>query len=371
MLEMIRARVTVQRKLLRSRLGPWADRFAQGRGEKAWGGCQENQSDQILENVRLSLLRIGQLLSSGIVPNSSEHQAVDILEAYCRDAPSAQTAVDTFAGEWASALPPPLDGVRAGTASLFSAEHVPWGVGVLGGVKQKRVLELGPLEGGHTYMLDRLGASEVYAVEANRRAYLKCLITKELLGIPSARFLCGDFVRYLETELAHGRGRFDLCLASGVLYHLRDPLAALHLMCQASDRLLLWTHYYDAAYMESRSDLAQKFHGPTLSEYDGFKCRLYRQDYQDSLSFTGFCGGLSESSNWMTRDAILAALDHFGFDVVAVNFEEQNHKGNGPCFCVAATRRMTPTPRPRSTGFSSYTPSPTAPGNDSEAIPTL
>jgi SAM-dependent methyltransferase len=293
------------------------------------------QRDVLRSLIKQSAARLTQ--GSG-AEQASADQPVAILEAYCREAPSPQTAVDTFAGEWASALPPPLDGVRVGAAPLFSVEHVPWGVGILGGVEGKRVLELGPLEGGHTYMLDRLGAKEVCAVEANRRAYLKCLITKELLGIPSARFLCGDFVRYLETELAAGRGQFDLCLASGVLYHLRDPVAGLHLMCRASDRLLLWTHYYDPAYMATRSDLAQKFPSAIPSEYEGFKHTLYRQEYQDSLSFTGFCGGLAESSSWMTRDDILRALDHFGFGVAAVNFEEQNHKGNGPCFCVAATR---------------------------------
>ena len=53
------------------------------------------------------------------------------------------------------------------------------------------MLELGPLEGAHTYMLDRAGASEVVAIEGNTRAFLKCLITKELLSMPSARFLVG------------------------------------------------------------------------------------------------------------------------------------------------------------------------------------
>lgn len=260
-----------------------------------------------------------------------------ILEAYCTDVPTEQTAIDIFRGEWASAFPAPLAHLSAGSAPLFAAPHVPWGVEVLGGVVGQRVLELGPLEGGHTYLLDRLGAAEVVAVEANTRAYLKCLISKELIGIPSARFLCGDFVAYLEREVRSG-ARFDLCLASGVLYHLRDPVAALDLLCQATDRLVLWTHYFDEEYIRSRSDLSVKFPVAESRVHSGFHHTLHRQEYQSALSFQGFCGGSAESSAWMTRADVLSALEHFGFEVVDIGHEEQNHKGNGPCFCVAARR---------------------------------
>jgi hypothetical protein len=266
---------------------------------------------------------------------------LDILDVYCSEAPSPQTAVDIFAGEWASEFPPPLRHVVAGAAPLFAIEHVPWGVDVLGGVNGQRVVELGPLEGGHTYLLDRMGASEVVAIEANTRAYLKCLVAKELLGIPSARFLCGDAIRYLESELATGAPKFDLCLASGVLYHLVNPVAALDRMTRSSDRLLLWTMYFDEDYIRSRDDLSVKFPKATEMEYEGFKHTLYRQEYQQALNYKGFCGGSAVSSAWMTRADILGALDHFGFEVVDIGFEEQNHKGNGPCICIAAKRRGT------------------------------
>lgn len=261
-----------------------------------------------------------------------------ILEVYCPDLPSPQTAVNIFAGEWASAFPPPLDEVKAGSAPLFAIEHVPWGVNLLGGVQGQRVVELGPLEGGHTYLLDRMGAAEVVAIEANNRAFLKCLISKELLGIPSARFQCGDALRYLESEVARGAPKFDLCLASGVLYHFLNPVAALDLMTRSSDRLLLWTMYYDEDYIRSREDLSVKFPTSTRMTYDGFEHTLYRQEYQQALDYQGFCGGSAASSAWMTREDILDAVEHFGFEVVDIGFEEQNHKGNGPCFCIAAKR---------------------------------
>ena len=77
------------------------------------------------------------------------------------------------------------------------------------------MLELGPPECGHTFMLDRLGATEVTAIASNQKAFLRCLIVKELLGIPNARFWCGDFMAYLH-DAVERRTRWDLCLSSGL-----------------------------------------------------------------------------------------------------------------------------------------------------------
>ena len=262
-----------------------------------------------------------------------------VLEAYVREAPSPQTAVDAFAGEWASAFPPPLEHVRAGGAPLFSAPHVGWGLERLGGVTGQRVLELGPLEGAHTWQLDRAGAREVVAVEANARAFLKCLVTKELLGMPSARFLCGDLERYLEAHLARGGEPFDLVLASGVLYHLQDPVGVLDLLSRVTNRLLLWTHYFDAELIGARPHLAVKFPSSVRREHDGFRYTLHRQEYQGSLDWRGFCGGSAATSAWMPRADVLGALDHVGFEVLQVAFEEEDHLGHGPCLSLVARRR--------------------------------
>jgi len=269
--------------------------------------------------------------------------ADNVLELYVAKAPSPQNAIDIFAGEWASKFPDAL-GVTSGWSALFESDMVRWGVELLGGVEGQRVLELGPLEGAHTYILDRMGASQVVAVEANNRAYLKCLVTKELLDMPSAKFLCGDAIRYLEGVIARGEATFDLCLASGILYHLLDPVAGLDLITRASDRLLLWTMYYDEEKIASQPELAVKFVDPVPSTYKGFAHRLYRQEYNQALEFRGFCGGSAPTSAWMTRADILGALDHFGLDVVGISFEGETT--NGPCFAVAARRR----PRARAGG---------------------
>ena len=116
------------------------------------------------------------------------------LDQYVDHAPSDQAALDMFEGEWASLIP----GFQSsGWAPLFQDERVQWFDSQCGGFAGKKVLELGPLEGGHTYMLWKSGASPIISIESNKKAYLKCLITKELVGY-DAKFLLGDFTKYLQ-----------------------------------------------------------------------------------------------------------------------------------------------------------------------------
>lgn len=277
---------------------------------------------------------------------ASEAQPASVVSTpspFYRVAPSPKNAVDIFSGEWSSRLPAPYEELTGAQTGLFDDPRIHWGANQFGGVEGLRVLELGPLEGGHTYMLDRKGAREVVAIEANQRAFLRCLIVKELLGIPSGHFLCGDFVDYLADSVLGSNGgaetRFDLCLAVGVLYHQQDPVALLDLCTRISDRVLLWTHYYDESVISSRPDLAGRFEAgqPTISA--GFSHTLYRQHYGSALEWGGFCGGLETTSSWMLRDEILGCMEHLGFKVLGIEFDDPAHP-NGPAFCVAANRRQ-------------------------------
>ena len=135
-------------------------------------------------------------------------------------APSHQNAVDIFAGRWASDLSPVLPGAISGDVPLF-AETRPKaaavGLGRNGRLDGMRVLELGPLEGGHSYALEKLGA-DVLAIESNADAYLKCLIAKEITGI-KARFMLGD-VTVVSKDNARTL-RHDLCVRRP-LSHVRS-----------------------------------------------------------------------------------------------------------------------------------------------------
>jgi O-antigen biosynthesis protein len=106
--------------------------------------------------------------------------------------PAPANAARLFEGEWSSAVP----GLPSGPVNLFEDPRVQWFEERLGGFAGRRVLELGPLEGGHTFMMAR-GGAEVLAIESNKGAFLRCLIAKETVGMPKARFLLGDFRKYL------------------------------------------------------------------------------------------------------------------------------------------------------------------------------
>ena len=160
---------------------------------------------------------------------------------------SFRDAVDIFAGKWAADLSPLAPGPATGAVPSFSNDirmrQLAAGFGHGGRIDGLSVLELGPLEGGHTYHLARLGAASVLAIESNVEAYLKCLVTKELAGLKNARFLLGDFVPYLETT----EERYDIVLCSGVLYHMAAPFRLIDALPRVTSKCFVWTHYYDAA----------------------------------------------------------------------------------------------------------------------------
>ncbi|HOD48200.1 MAG TPA: hypothetical protein PKK58_12570, partial [Opitutaceae bacterium] len=117
-------------------------------------------------------------------------------------APTAQNALDLFKGEWSTRLPD-ATGLVASTGPVRACEdyrvhwfekHIP------GGYAGKRVLELGPLEAGHSYMLQHAGAAKVVAIEAAARAYLKCLVMKETFALDRVEFRLGDFIPYLKSS---------------------------------------------------------------------------------------------------------------------------------------------------------------------------
>ncbi|HEV2781734.1 MAG TPA: DUF1698 domain-containing protein [Actinophytocola sp.] len=259
-------------------------------------------------------------------------EAPSILDEYVTSAPSPQNAVDVFAGEWSSRLPAPLDGVRAGSIPLFEDDRVEWALGRLGDLTDRRVLELGPLEGGHSYLLERAGAM-VTAVEAQTRAYLKCLIAKELLDLHRVRFLLGDFVEFLRST----EETYDVVFASGVLYHMRNPVETLELISTVADQLFLWTHVYDEAVVNGSELLAPRFSTHERATQAGLEHTLHRFNYESALRLKGFCGGSARYSNWLTRADLFAALTHFGWRIEAVGFDQPDHP-HGPALALVARR---------------------------------
>jgi hypothetical protein len=256
-----------------------------------------------------------------------------ILDFYFKNAPSPQNALDIFKDEWSSQLPSEYSQFRAGSIPLFEDSRVAWTISEIGGIENKKVLELGPLEGGNTYMLEKAGAHSILSIEANSKAYMKCLIIKELLELKRTKFLCGNFMEFFKTNYE----KFDFCLASGVLYHMENPVELLYYLSQTTDIVSMWTHYYDKELVSNNQNLNDKYFEPMKKTEFGFTHTLYKQEYKMALDLSGFCGGLNPFSNWMTRNDIISCLERFGFHKIKINFDDITHP-HGPGFLILAQK---------------------------------
>ncbi len=225
-------------------------------------------------------------------------------------APHHQNAIDIFSGGWASDLSEVLPGAISGDTPLFVADGRPKaaaaGLGQSGRLDGMRVLELGPLEGGHAYALEKLGA-DVLAIESNSDAYLKCLIAKEITSI-KAKFMLGDVTEFLTSTPE----RFDLVFACGILYHMRDPITVIENICRITDRCYVWSHVFDQ----------QLYSGPPRRKvfdprYPAME--LWDADYGHSSNLARFWGGNGSYARWMRADDMLSLFERNGlktFDLV-------------------------------------------------------
>lgn len=257
----------------------------------------------------------------------------DHLNKYIVKFPDPQNALNLFENEWASSLPPPFNTLKAGKSPLFEDDRIEWAIKELGGIQNKSVLELGPLEGGHAYMLQNHGAASVTSIEANPRAFLKCLIIKQMLKLERVEFLCGDFMEYLRAN----HKSFDLCLASGVLYHMSSPIELISLIAKSASKMVLWTHYYDPEICMKSAFLKKRFSKTTTDTFQSFEHTLYQYSYGSARTWNKFCGGPEAITRWLSRQDILDACRHFGFTDVQIAHENRDNP-NGPSFTIVARK---------------------------------
>lgn len=252
-------------------------------------------------------------------------------DLHYRFPPDRGNAIRLFEGEWASKLPG-MD--ESGSAALFEDDRIYWMIQQLGLIVNWSVLELGPLEAGNTFMLER-EAAKVVAIESNIEAFLKCLVVKNLYGL-KAEFLLGDITLGVPETLQP-----DLIIASGLLYHMNEPIELLQQIAQLAPRVFLWTHFYEDDISKWNPQLIEmigtkwKPQDVQVRRYNGKDFRLVPQFYGDIANSPGFCGGSGVGSNWMYRDDIIELLHEFGFNKTIESFVHFDHQ-NGPAFAVLA-----------------------------------
>jgi SAM-dependent methyltransferase len=172
----------------------------------------------------------------------------------------------------------------------------------------RSVLELGSLEGAHSFSLARR-ADRVVAVEGREENIARAEFVRELLKVENVTFVEAD----LATTPLVQFGTFDAVFCVGLLYHLPKPWLLLDQFAGVAPNLFLQTHYAE------REE----------SSVDGMPGRTYREfGRDDPLS------GLSSESFWLTIPALTERLEQSGYAVEILE-ADTGHK-NGPIVTLAA-----------------------------------
>jgi SAM-dependent methyltransferase len=181
----------------------------------------------------------------------------------------------------------------------------------------RKILELGSLEGGHTFALARRSNVErVLGVEARAANIAKARFVQELLHVPKVEFVEAD----LEKAKLEEFGKFDAVFCSGVLYHLAQPWKLIEQAPRVASRLFIWTHYAEDSQADVRlNGLSGKYHD------EGGK--------EEPLS------GMSPKSFWLTLDSLQKILASAGFNSVRILDNDPKHS-NGPAVTIAAKIRI-------------------------------
>jgi hypothetical protein len=185
-------------------------------------------------------------------------------------------------------------------------------------LKDKRVLELGALEGAHSLMLSRLGARQVVSIEGRPENFIKCCCVKNLFDLQSVRFVLED----VNAVTREAFGNFDVIVAIGILYHVGNPAQVLHNLSEMTSRLFIWTHYSDDSYPDG---------GVRELALDGrsYAGKIYREGgLKDPLA------GLEANSFWPFEQELYRMIEDVGFSVMVLNKGSLAHAPVGAKHCT-------------------------------------
>ncbi len=186
--------------------------------------------------------------------------------------------------------------------------------------KNFKIIELGPSDGYNTLGMELEGAHDIVSIEANTAAFLRCLILKNAMGL-RAKFLLGDFLKYLDQPTVSA----DLIYASGVLYHLRDPVEFLVRCGQLTPHLFLWSFYYDAEKVQQHPHERERFAADFNERRSvaGATFTYHRRFYQAELAADPkYQGGPEDYANWLDLVELRQAVGLAGYEIVKVINDE-------------------------------------------------
>jgi SAM-dependent methyltransferase len=179
----------------------------------------------------------------------------------------------------------------------------------------KTVLELGSLEGAHSFILaQHPGIRRVVAVEGRESNLRKARFLQQLLQVPNVEFIQAN----LEDADVTAFGKFDAVFCCGLLYHLPEPWKLLEQLPRVAPVLFIWTQY--CSENEAR-DLGSGLRGKTHIEGGA----------NEPLS------GMSSTAIWLTLDSLRQVLTASGYRKIDVIHDDLAH-ANGPAVTLGARR---------------------------------
>ncbi len=185
----------------------------------------------------------------------------------------------------------------------------------------ERVLELGCLEGGHTFPIAKR-AKEVVAIDSRAVNLEKAKwLAEDVFKVSNIEFV----ERNLETTDLDDLGPFDVCFNVGVLYHLPEPWILLDRISTCCKAMFMWTHYAPA-------------HDAGVNR-EGYNGTMYREfGVEEPLS------GMSERSFWPTLDELRRMLREHGFTNEVILQDEDDHP-HGPAVLLRCESTAFKNPR--------------------------
>lgn len=184
-------------------------------------------------------------------------------------------------------------------------------------IRGMTAIDLGSKEGYNSFDLHECGATNVLGIEIRDNFLTQARNEGEALRYRKVEFRKAD-VRIID-EL--GLGKFDLCLCSGLLYHMQNPFNLLKRLRNICTHLAIETHvapsFFELPFVAPKYrchlDLV-----PRRLELDGVAFRGRVNTFPAEQDMQATSGSVvSHSTFWLFHGELLRALDAAGFDVMA------------------------------------------------------
>lgn len=178
--------------------------------------------------------------------------------------------------------------------------------------KDKTVLEIGPLEGGNTIILEKLQVKQIISIEGHLENYIRCCVIKNIFDLRRTRFYFDDAMNVTREKY----GVFDVSFIAGLLYHLDRPHVFLENMSHLTDQLIISTHIAGDESPSADAPIRTLSHDSKT-----YRGKLFHED-------TGPNSGLQSYSFWPFKHDLIQMLNDTGYKHITIIKESTDYPLN-------------------------------------------